>query len=156
MPLPRAFLCRRAMVPLPGAFLCRRALMESGVASSGTLMPPQGVARGGLGGRDGRRLVGDAPDEPCLSPREAIYDSNELILPLSATFLCITGGSRRGKTSLRKGCAFWAWMMMPSSSGDGLDGVVRRRGRSGVPDEPCLSPRVKRSTNSNERTDDEN
>ena len=25
-------------------------------------------------GRDGRRLVGDAPDEPCLSPREAIYE----------------------------------------------------------------------------------
>ena len=62
-------------------------------------------------------------------PRAFLCRRAVMSFSLSATFLCITGGSRRGKTSLCKGCAFWAWMMMPSSSGDGLDGVVRRRGR---------------------------
>ena len=67
-------------------------------ASSGTLVPPQGDVMPPLG----------------------------VVMPfsLSATFLCITGGSRRGKTSLRKGCAFWAWMMMPSSSETGLMGCA--------------------------------
>ena len=70
---------------------------------------------------------------------------------LSATFLCITGGSRRGKTSLRKGCAFWAWMMMPSSSGTVLKrpqravmGVVT----SGTRRTNRVCRHVRRSTNS--------
>ena len=54
-------------------------------------------------------------------PRAFLCRRAVMSFSLSATFLCITGGSRRGKTSLRKGCAFWAWMMMPSSSETGLD-----------------------------------